>query len=125
MRHAMISVIMPVYGEAECIEVVTRSIDSVVHDVPHEVIVVDGDPEGGTIASLPEGGVIKLIAPKGRARQMNVGAARAKGEILLFLHADTQLPPGALGKVTRAMQDARVVGGAFDLGFQDRGGCSP
>jgi rSAM/selenodomain-associated transferase 2 len=117
----MVSVIIPVYREAEHIEATIRSLDSAAHDVPHEVIVVDGDPAGGTIASLPECGVNKLTAPKGRARQMNAGAVRAAGDILLFLHADTLLPSGALRKIIRVMEDPRYVGGAFALGFQARG----
>ncbi len=86
-RRVMVSVIIPVYQEAGHIEGQIRSLGHVAHDVPYEVIVVDGDPAG---------------------------------DILLFLHADTLLPPGALRKITRVMQDARVVGGAFALGFQDR-----
>lgn len=118
--RVMISVIIPVYQESERIEGVVRSLEPMAEGVPHEVIVVDGDPSGGTIAVLPDKGVLKLMAPKGRARQMNAGAARAAGDILLFLHADTLLPRGAFRNITRAMQDARCVGGAFDLGFQDR-----
>jgi len=46
---------------------------------------------------------------------MNAGAAAARGEILIFLHADTTLPENALEKISRAMQDPDFVGGAFDL----------
>ena len=49
---------------------------------------------------------------------MNRGAACARGEILLFLHADTLLPPHALDLVRSAMDDLRFVGGAFALGFK-------
>lgn len=46
---------------------------------------------------------------------MNAGAARASGEVLLFLHADTQLPRKAFFVISNAMADARIAGGAFDL----------
>jgi len=116
----MISVVIPVYQESERIAGVLRSLDSAAHGASYEVIVVDGDPSGGTLASIPDSRIIQLTAPKGRASQMNAGAARAKGDILLFLHADTLLPPAALQKIVHAMQGGRFVGGAFDLGFEDR-----
>lgn len=49
---------------------------------------------------------------------MNEGAKNARGDILIFLHADTALPPDALRLIDKVMQNRRVVGGAFDLGFQ-------
>jgi len=116
----MISIIIPVLNEGERILDTMQSLDSVAGNVPYEVIVVDGDPAGDTIARLPDTGILKLTAPKGRARQMNAGAARASGDILLFLHADTLLPPRALPKIVEALSDSRFVGGAFDLGFQNR-----
>lgn len=56
-----------------------------------------------------------ISTPKGRARQMNAGAAAARGEILLFLHADTFLPPGGTVSVLDAMKDGALVGGAFRI----------
>jgi rSAM/selenodomain-associated transferase 2 len=49
---------------------------------------------------------------------MNAGARAAKGEVLIFLHADTELPVQALGKIHALMERSRVVGGAFDLGIK-------
>ena len=57
----------------------------------------------------------KVISPKGRGVQMNKGASVARGEILLFLHADTMLPKGALNHIASIMRGNRYVGGAFDL----------
>jgi rSAM/selenodomain-associated transferase 2 len=62
-------------------------------------------------------GVRLLTSPRGRARQMNAGARAARGDILLFLHADTWLPEEALGAVSAALDDARVIGGRFDVRF--------
>src|SRR2546425_611229 len=54
-------------------------------------------------------------APRGRARQMNAGAAAARGDVLLFLHADTRLPAGYAQAVAGALADPAVVGGRFDV----------
>ena len=59
-----------------------------------------------------------LTAPAGRATQMNVGAAASAGNILLFLHADTWLPPDAKTAIQAAMSDPACVGGRFDLRFE-------
>src|SRR6185295_5151866 len=57
-----------------------------------------------------------LVSPqRGRARQMNDGAAAARGDVLLFLHADTLPPPGYPDAVARALRDPAVVGGRFDV----------
>lgn len=60
-----------------------------------------------------------LESPRGRARQMNAGAGTARGEVLLFLHADTRLPDGALAAVEAAIKDPGVVGGRFDVSFDN------
>lgn len=95
-----------------------------------EVIVVDGDVTGSTLAQVPELGagefvpypaerpvvmVRGAIAPPGRGGQLNAGAALAKGEILLFLHSDARLPDCALAQIERVLALPHRVGGAFDL----------
>lgn len=82
---------------------------------PHELIVVDGGSIDRTRAVATAAGSLVIEASQGRAVQMNAGAAAATGDILLFLHADTHLPPNALGDVTRSFEDARIVGGRFDV----------
>jgi len=59
-----------------------------------------------------------ISAPRGRARQMNCGAAAAGGEILLFLHADTRLPAGFAEDVRRTLTQEGVAAGAFELGIE-------
>jgi rSAM/selenodomain-associated transferase 2 len=59
--------------------------------------------------------VTAVATEKGRGRQMNAGASAARGETLIFLHADTTLPDNALEKISRALENQDHVGGAFDL----------
>lgn len=66
--------------------------------------------------------VILITADPGRARQMNAGASASKGDVLLFLHADTSLPGDARQAIERALEDPACVGGRFDVWFeQDKG----
>ncbi|MEA3225628.1 MAG: TIGR04283 family arsenosugar biosynthesis glycosyltransferase, partial [Planctomycetota bacterium] len=81
----------------------------------YEIVVVDGDPQGNTVKAIRAEDVVKITTEKGRGRQMNAGAEVALGEILIFLHADTMLPDGALGKISRVLENQDYVGGAFDL----------
>ncbi len=85
-----------------------------------EVIVVDGGSEDATVERARPHARI-LCAPRGRARQMNVGAEAARGDTLLFLHADTQLPPDAYQRIQEALGNPACVGGAFRHSL-DRGG---
>lgn len=82
-----------------------------------ELIVVDGGSVDNTVAIARQFTSCVLSSPPGRARQMNLGAAHAGGDILLFLHADTLLPSGGLEAVRAAMQRPDMVGGAFRLAF--------
>jgi len=80
-----------------------------------EVIVVDGGSSDGTADLARHLAARVLSAPRGRALQMNAGAAAATGTVLLFLHADTLLPEGFDTAVLTALQNPLVVGGRFDL----------
>ncbi|MGH7229423.1 MAG: TIGR04283 family arsenosugar biosynthesis glycosyltransferase [Nitrospiraceae bacterium] len=62
--------------------------------------------------------VTLITASPGRANQMNAGAAASKGEVLLFLHADTSLPSDARQAIERALEDPVCVGGRFDVRFE-------
>ena len=80
-----------------------------------EVIVVDGGSRDDTAARAGEGADRVLAAPRGRASQMNAGAAEATGDILLFLHADTCLPPLADNLIGVALATGHRVWGRFDV----------
>ncbi len=110
-----VSVIIPVLGEEAGINPCLRQVRETAAGEPVEIIVVDGDPDSGTVKRIDDGDVIALRSPKGRGAQMNRGAASAKGSVLLFLHADTILPPDAFRLIRDALADPRVTGGAFDL----------
>jgi len=90
-----------------------------------EVIVADGGSRDGTLGIARSLADAAISAPRGRARQMNAGAAAARGGILLFLHADSRLPPGALSAVLDAMRDGRVSGGAFRVCLTPSPGSGP
>jgi rSAM/selenodomain-associated transferase 2 len=113
-----LSVVIPALGEAGNLAVLLPALAA---DLPSaEVIVADGGSADDTAAVVARLGHARLIAaPRGRARQMNAGARAAAGDALLFLHADTRLPPGAGAAVVSALEDPRVVGGRFDVRFDN------
>lgn len=107
-----ISVIIPALNEArELPETIARIAGA------WEIIVADGGSDDETPALK---GVTVIAAPRGRASQMNAGAGVATGEVLVFLHADTWLPDGALRSLAEALQDSCVVGGAFERRFRSK-----
>lgn len=109
------SIIVPVLNEQGQINSFIDKIKDQGFDGYFEIIIVDGDSQGGTINAITDHSVICITSPKGRGQQMNAGAAVARGETLIFLHADTTLPDNALRKISQALQDQDFVGGAFDL----------
>ena len=144
-----ISVIMPVLNEEQMLgktlpRAVSLSLD--------EVIVVDGSSRDRTrdiVASLQVRssgceargpGVFSELGPRtsnleprtsaltllttlpGRACQMNAGAAISHGDVLVFLHADTQLPLNARGQIEQALVNPAFVGGRFDVQFEPQTG---
>ncbi len=110
MSRPGISVIIPALDEEASI---ARAIRSCREAGPCEVIVVDGGSRDRTLEIARGRADAVMAAPRGRAAQMNAGAAVARGDVLLFLHADTRLPGGAVPAVLGALQDPAVIGGAF------------
>lgn len=110
------SIIVPVLNEEAVIE---KQLARLAEQCTHydcEVLIVDGGSSDST-ASIAERYGRVISAPKGRATQMNAGAAVASGDVYIFLHADTQLPNNALPAIEHALHSPRVVGGAFRLCF--------
>jgi len=109
------SFIIPVWNEEAIISRTIEHVRDLRASGGAEIIVVDGDPAGRTIKVARHMGVKTAISEKGRGIQMNLGASLAEGEILIFLHADTLLPPDALELIETAMADGSCIAGAFDL----------
>ena len=85
-----------------------------------DIVVVDGgsgDDTAAVVARLP--GLRLLESARGRAVQMNHGARATGGDTLLFLHADTRLPAGAAPAIEQALAEPGVVGGRFDVRFDN------
>ncbi len=106
------SIIIPAYQESKSIETSLKSLQPLRNDA--EIIVVDGGSQDNTVELSKPWADRVISAPKGRARQMNAGAKLAKGKILLFLHADTHLPAGALETIHQGLQGT-YQWGRFDI----------
>lgn len=112
-----VSVVVPALNEAAGIGAVLDA--ALAQDGPHEVLVVDGGSTDATAEIARARGVRVVTSARGRARQMAAGADAATGDVLLFLHADTVLPAGALALVRQALADPSVAGGCFRTSFGD------
>ena len=112
----MVSVIIPTLNEARAIEFYLPRLLAQAGNF--EVIVADGGSSDGTLEILNRFPQVKKVASaKGRGHQMNEGAKIARGDIFLFLHADTRLPRDAFRLIREALSDSAVSGGSFSLRF--------
>ena len=116
-RAPEISVVIPVANEAaalpDCLARISRR--------SSEILVVDAASDDESAALARAAGCHVVSAPqRHRARQMNLGAARSRGRILLFLHADTWLAPDALAKIIDAVDRRRALGGGFARRYRSR-----
>lgn len=113
MSLPALSIVIPVLNEAHGIEPTLHALAEL-RQRGVEVVVVDGGSTDNTPELARQHASAVLMAPRGRARQMNAGAAQARGAVLLFLHADTQLPPDADLLVLEAIESG-AVWGRFDV----------
>ncbi len=114
--HYRVSVIIPTLNEA--LRIGARLDELAAIGGWYEILVVDGGSTDGTRAIAQRPGVQLIDGPRGRASQMNAAAARATGDVLLFLHADVVLPADAHRWIAAALTDPSatgqsVVAGAF------------
>ena len=109
-----ISVIIPTLNEAD---IIGDSISNLQTSPKTEVIVVDGGSRDKTVEIARSLGASVLSTSPSRARQMNAGAAEAGGDVLLFLHADTRLPPNFEDRILAAVAANGFSAGAFSLGI--------
>jgi rSAM/selenodomain-associated transferase 2 len=114
MEIAWISIIVPVLNEARGIAESLAAL-APLRGRGHEVIVVDGGSSDKTPDLARRDADRVVSAPRGRASQMNAGAALARGEVLLFLHADTRLPEHAAARILQGLAASGRAWGRFDV----------
>lgn len=112
-----VSIIIPTWNEAANIASIIQTLRE---ERPAEIIVVDGHSTDDTVA-LARAADRVLVSEPGRAFQMNAGAAVARGEHLLFLHADCRLQRGAVGAIARTLARPRFLAGCFSMRVQAEG----
>lgn len=113
-----LSLIIPTLNEAASLGATLEAIARLAE--PVEVIIVDGGSRDDTVELARARGFSVLTAECGRGAQMHTGASVARGEVLWFLHADTQPPIDAAQAIAAALQDETVVGGNFEIQFDGR-----
>jgi rSAM/selenodomain-associated transferase 2 len=108
----IISIVMPVLNEGKILHNVLESLP-----LSHgeELIIIDGGSEDHTFSTALRYTQKAFVTHKGRGHQMNYGAKKARGSILLFLHADSVLPKNAFSIIRTILRDHGVSAGAFDL----------
>lgn len=114
-----LSVIVPMLNEAQALPGLLERLSPLLRNGT-EVILSDGESDDGSAEIAERAGFTVVRAPRGRARQMNAGAAQATGDVLLFLHADTQLPDAAERAITQALENSNRVWGRFDVRIHGR-----
>jgi len=112
----VISVVIPTLNEARRLPGVLAALAR--EQTAHEVIVADGGSGDGTIVVAGAHGARVVVCRRGRGPQLAAGASLARGEVLLFLHADAEFPPGGLERIERVLAvSPRIVGGNFRVVF--------
>lgn len=112
-----LSIIVPALNEAARVEATLASL-APMRARGHEVIVVDGGSSDATRSLAAPLADRVLPAPRGRASQMNAGAALARGDVHLFLHADSRLPESADRLVAEALESSGRAWGRFDVAIE-------
>ena len=109
-----LSIVMPVLNEADGIEDALRAL-APLRRRGVEVVVADGGSSDATVALARPLADIVIAAPRGRGSQMNAGGAASCGDVLLFLHADTRLPPDADILIRDGLAPSGHTWGRFDV----------
>ena len=110
--RAFLDVVLPVLNEEAS---VARAVASAHDPAVSAIVVVDGGSEDATIAVARDAGARVIRSSPGRSVQMNAGGQATSAEAVMFLHADTVLPPDFGARIGAALRDPAVVGGRFDV----------
>jgi len=114
-----VSVVIPVWNERPNLPACVASVRAALPAA--EIIAVDAGSSDGSRAWLAAAPGVRLVdAPRGKGPQQNAGAAAAGGDVLLFLHADCELPAGSAKGLDGALADPKAAGGCFDVRFAER-----
>lgn len=116
-ERALISIIIPTLNEEAVLPSTLEALQE--QNSPFELFVVDGHSTDGTRECAREAGATVLQASRGRASQLNRGAKAARGDIYLFLHADTLLPPDGLATIRETLAEPEANAGTFRLQFDE------
>ena len=117
MEKIKLSVIIPVLNEGKTIAQTLQRLQ----ETAVEIIIVDGGSTDQTVEIVQNMGIKTILSPEaGRSIQMNTGAKYATGNILLFLHADTQLPHNYLRYIEEILEKPNTIAGAFPLKIESR-----
>ena len=123
MSAPSISVVIPCLNEDRHLEDLLSDLKT--QSRPCEVVVADGGSTDGSCDIARHQGATVLVSAPGRGQQLRAGADAAKGEILVFLHADCRLPDGALDSIARHLEATPdCPGGNFRLVFDGESGFS-
>lgn len=117
---AVVSIIIPALNESSRLETTLAALQGM-REAGHEAILVDGGSGDATREIAAPRVDHVLLGPRGRARQMNAGARKARGDILLFLHADTILPPDSIAAFLEEFPSSGRSWGRFDVRLSGRG----
>ena len=114
-RHGVtLGVVVPMLNEAAGLPALLPQLQALQREGA-AVLVVDGGSRDNSCEMVQAASLPLLRSARGRARQMNAGAAAVQGDVLLFLHADSQLPPGTVASITDGLRLSGRAWGRFDV----------
>lgn len=119
----MISVIIPVLNEQDRIGELLESINQIPTQIPYEIIVVDGGSQDQTVEIAARSAVVYQVTNGNRGKQMRYGAKKSRGDILWFLHSDSEFEIIAdlFAQMKKVLDDPKTSAGFFRLRFQGEG----
>lgn len=115
LRHPEISVVVPLHASVDPVQRIRAMVDRA--SAATETIYVVASGLQGAMPEPRDGETVIRVENRGRGYNLKEGARRARGDIIVFLHGDTVLPPGWDDAIMDALRDGEVVGGAFSLRF--------